>query len=296
MKKFSKLLAVTLFFALMIGSIPATKTFAQESPASTLYILDSNSGNIMDSQSATYQFSNNKVSIKFNNQTLNFDVQELEISNQKVAISNANYYSGQSGTLFCNMVEYNGNTCIQVLDKSQSFYQRTKDPQHNFTLVYTNDEIGNINEISNSLKQAGQLNTKNLMDAASLASMNVQTRAASREMYVFADGFSIPFFLSCGSAEGWATARSTGGSLYTVNNLRYDISYNWPSDGIGLWYDYQGSRAAYRSPAFPSSAYTTVSGSWNIDSKTGAMTAEATYSILVNKVPVFHQVYDTYFL
>lgn len=88
----------------------------------------------------------------------------------------------------------------------------------------------------------------------------------------------------------------TSDGMNLVTGLSYVITYNWPSDGVSLWYDYMDSVSAYSSPAWPSSQLTNVSGNWIISIPDGAFVAEATVSALVQGAPLMWTLYDVSYM
>lgn len=119
-----------------------------------------------------------------------------------------------------------------------------------------------------------------------------EVRLMFRNLHVLANGLSIPFLLDSGVSEGWAYSRHLTQQYFRVSDLQYSVAYNWPSDGVSLWYDYIDSEVAYRTPAWPSAGLTDVSGSWDIDATKGKFVAETTVTALVRGVPIGWTVYD----
>jgi len=113
-----------------------------------------------------------------------------------------------------------------------------------------------------------------------------------RNLHVLASGASVPFLLTTGVAEGWAYSRHLTQQYFRVSDLQYSVAYNWPSDGVSLWYDYMNSDEAYHTPAWPSPGLTDVSGSWDIDATKGKFVAEATVTALVKGIPLGWTIYD----
>lgn len=158
--------------------------------------------------------------------------------------------------------------------------------------------ISNFQDLSTALQQVSQENIEQITNSIDSikAPMNTEIKSsitARSSLHVLASGLSVPFLISSGVSEGWASTTYLYSNYYTVNNLQYSVSYNWPSDGISLWYDYINSVVAYNTPAWPAAGLTSVSGSWRIDSSIGKIVAEATVSALVKGVPIMFYVYDT---
>lgn len=148
--------------------------------------------------------------------------------------------------------------CVQVFDKTLSPIGRANDSKNNFTIVV-------VPEVTHSL-------------------------------HVYQSALTVPFLISGGSSEGWCSSTTSGNDIFTVTGLQYVVVYNWPSDGISLWYDYINSDSAYHSPAWPSSQLTNVSGTWTIRGAKGAFMAETTVSALVKGVPVMWSLYDVSYM
>ena len=282
MRKIKKVIIISIAIVLSFGGLSVqAKEYQQED----IYVFNSFSGEISDEITTECKFTENNVEIIRDEKIYNFELSPVSLKyNKQNDIQGAYYYSGRSGTLCCNVMTYGDSVCLQISDMSQSSYQKAKDMSRNFTLIYSKNKLEKPDIVTSEIKKASSKNTESIL------------RAAGRELHVYASGFSVPFLISSGSAEGWCRLLPSGGSLYTVDNLRYVIAYNWPSDGVSLWYDYKQSREAYHTPAWPSSALTTVQGSWNIDASTGAFEASATYSALAGKVPLLNTIYDVKYL
>ena len=98
---------------------------------------------------------------------------------------------------------------------------------------------------------------KNIPDAnfytgisSAILKTNIKTqntqRASGGKLHVYTSGLTVPFLVSGGSAEGWCTATRRESNKYQVSSLKYSIAYNWPSDGISLWYDFVNSDPAFQ--------------------------------------------------
>ena len=187
------------------------------------------------------------------------------------------------------MVLTEDSICIQILKKNDSPIIREINEEENFTFVILKNSYANplnINILTDKMENLGE---------NSIQINSIPARAG--DLHVYASGINVPFVVTCGSAEGWCSAVVTGPGVCTVSNLRYVVAAAWPSDGLGIWSDYENSAtAAWHTPAWPSSAYTTVSGSWTTTLARGAIAAEASYTILADKVPILHTVYDVCYM
>lgn len=131
------------------------------------------------------------------------------------------------------------------------------------------------------------------LESPTAASAPVQPQSAS-SAHVYVSGTSIPFLVAGGWSEGYAYfSGSANPYVVTVNRIKYAVAYNWPSDGVSLWYDYIGSTSAYHTPAWPSGGTHNAYGTWSIDTRIGKLVAESTVSALLKGVPLMWTLYDT---
>ncbi len=207
------------------------------------------------------------------------------------------YYFYDNDSEQCiNVIVYDGNITGRISQKKESPINRIQKGNENFSFTISN--ISNTQNLTNALKQVTTENESQISEsimnikAPTKASKN-SVMAANSSLHVLASGLSVPFLITSGVSEGWASTTYLYSNYYSVNNLQYSISYNWPSDGISLWYDYINSDVAYQTPAWPNAGLTSVSGSWRIDSSIGKFVAEATVSVLAKGVPIMYTVYDT---
>lgn len=281
-----KVLSVTVCFLLLFNlssSVLANDLHTEINSCDT-YALNSYSGSYLGNVE-DFQFSSTNVSFTYSQTYYSFLLDELDIdTSDGNNITGANFYSGQNGNLICNIVEYNNTYCVQVLNEAQSAYARENDINNNFTI------ISGTNAAAKQQSLTATLNTQNQIAKTSIASRGNQ-------LHVYASGTSVPFLISSGSAEGWCEATYIGANnSYNVTSLQYAITYNWPSDGISLWYDYLGSVMAYSSPDWPSSALTSVNGSWLISLDDGAFLAQASVSAVVKGFPLLWTIYDVCYM
>lgn len=280
MKKLRRVSGILLALFMLMSLYTTAFAKSQFIEGEQVYALNSFSGQQMKNVE-NVQRSDRQVSFGYAGNKFVFSINPVSIdTTDGNNISGAKYYSGKSGNLICNMVEYEDSYCIQVFDSSKSILGRQNDPKNNFTIIGGKQMDNKINIISSTLASENDKNMK----------------AARAGLHVYVSGLSIPFLISGGSAEGWCNATIRENNNYQVSSLSYVIAYNWPSDGISLWYDYQNSVNAYSSPAWPSSQYTTVSGSWTINGSSGAFMAEATVSALVQGVPLMWSLYDVSYM
>lgn len=248
-----------------------------------IYVLNSFTGQQLD-EISDIEFTENRIHFSYSGENFSFALRKLNIdTNDGKNISKGKYYTGTYNNMVCNVVEYNDAYCIQVFDKSKSIEGRKLDSDNNFTIVAENSMDEKVNAISSEIDSVNKR-------------MESRQRAASGKLHVYVSGITIPFLISGGSAEGWCTATIRENNNYQVSSMKYVIAYNWPSDGISLWYDYMNSNSAYQSPAWPSSALTNVSGTWTINAGTGAFMAEATVSALVKGAPLMWTLYDVSYM
>lgn len=276
-KVLSMLFMTTMFVTININAFASNKV----TDADQVVTFNSYTGQQLETVKQLH-CTQHQIEFQYKEKDFSFFIKPITMNtNDRKNIKGANYYYGKSGNLICNLVEYGDNYCIQVFDDSKSIWGRQNDPNNNFTIVSGNQVATNSHTISSTIA--------------------LQNKKMSRDMtrgslYVYASGVTIPYLLSAGSAEGWCTTTPRENNNYQVSSLSYDVTYNWPSDGVSLWYDYQNSIEAYHSPAWPSAQYTTVTGSWTINSGSGAFVAEATVSALVKGTPIMWTVYDVSFM
>lgn len=278
---------LSVFFAIMLLITFHVNVFAADfgrtNGEKQAYALNSFTGQKLDSIS-DMEFTKHQISFEHAGRDFLFPMKELSIdTSDGKNICGADFYSGTLNDLVCNVVEYDGAYCIQVFDSSKSIEGRRADTSNNFTIVAGDGISGKLGAVSSAISTVN----KQMQDAQ---------RATRGQLHVYVSGLTIPFLISGGSAEGWCTATIRESNRYQISSMRYSIAYNWPSDGISLWYDYVNSSSAYQSPAWPSSALTDVSGSWTIDGGTGAFVAEATISALVQGTPLMWTLYDVSYM
>ncbi len=282
MKKITSiLLTMILFASYNINVIAANSNVNVDEKK--IYVLNSFTGQQLD-EISDIEFTENRIHFSYSGENFSFALRKLNIdTNDGKNISKGKYYTGTYNNMVCNVVEYNDAYCIQVFDKSKSIEGRKLDSDNNFTIVAGNSMDEKVNAISSEIDSVNER-------------MESRQRAASGKLHVYVSGITIPFLISGGSAEGWCTATIRENNNYQVSSMKYVIAYNWPSDGISLWYDYMNSNSAYQSPAWPSSALTNVSGTWTINAGTGAFMAEATVSALVKGAPLMWTLYDVSYM
>lgn len=282
MKKITSiLLTMILFASYNINVIAANSNVNVDEKK--IYVLNSFTGQQLD-EISDIEFTDNRIHFSYSGENFSFALRKLNIdTNDGKNISKGKYYTGTYNNMVCNVVEYNDAYCIQVFDKSKSIEGRKLDSDNNFTIVAGNSMDEKVNAISSEIDSVNER-------------MESRQRAASGKLHVYVSGITIPFLISGGSAEGWCTATIRENNNYQVSSMKYVIAYNWPSDGISLWYDYMNSNSAYQSPAWPSSALTNVSGTWTINAGAGAFMAEATVSALVKGAPLMWTLYDVSYM
>ena len=280
MKKITSiLLTMVLVLSLHVN------TYAEQLDDSSIKVqncvLDSFTGQQLD-EISNMNITENCISFVYSGKNFLFPLQRLSIdTSDGLNISEGKFYSGNSNDLICNIVEYNDSYCIQVLDKTKSIEGRKNDPANNFTILVGNNVKRKLKDISTVIESVNE----NIQSSQSV-------QRAGGQLHVYVSGLSVPFLISGGSSEGWCTTTIRESNNYQVSSLKYAVTYNWPSDGVSLWYDYNNSQAAYRSPAWPSSALTNVSGTWTVNAGVGAFEAVTSTSALVNGFPVMMEFYD----
>ncbi len=280
---------ISLVLALALAFAGNMNVYAEEKPEKIVTAMDSYSGEIIENN-VPLNISEDKISFVYQGQPYVFPIEEININtNDGRNIEGANFYSGNNGDLICNVVEYNGKYCVQVVNTSQSIAARKNNEKDNFTMICGDASEKTTKAVSNTLK----LENKK-MNPAGKVSTELDTLAAGStyNLYVFVSCKSFPFLISGGSAEGSAKSTKSSGSNYKVTGVKYSVTYNWPSDGVSLWYDYQNSKVACESPAWPSAQTTSIPGTWTINGNTGAFQAEATGSFLIKNIPVMNTHYS----
>jgi len=248
------------------------------------YALNSFSGNVMG-EISDLMISEVTASFSHAGKDFNFKISKFNMDTKNGRnIAGANYYTGSVGSLVCNIIELNDAYCIQVFDRSKSIIGRQNDSTNNFTIVSGKGVAEQKSLLSNAIKTEIEKVEANMREE----NMRAESRASLR---VYISTWNLPGIITGASAEGWCTTTYRGGDMYIVSSLSYVVMYNWPSDGVSLWYDYMNSVWAWGTPVWPSSAYTTVSGSWSVPSR-GAFVAEATASIIVQGFPLMWTSYD----
>ncbi len=282
-----KIIRITLIITMLFACSMIVS--AQEKTEELNTVLDSFSGEIIENE-IPFSVSGNKINFIYQDQSYIFTMKRIYIdTDDGTNIEGANFYTGNNGKIRCNMVEYNGKYCVQVMDTSQSVEERKNNKENNFTLVCGSLSEATIDKMSNTIKlENDKMEITKIKSNLSI----LATTGSTYNLYVYKNGLSVPFLISSGSAEGWAKSTKSSGSYYSVTNVKYSVTYNWPSDGVSLWYDYQNSRVACESPASPSAQTTTIPGTWSINGNTGAFQAEATVTALVNNSPLMWTLYD----
>jgi hypothetical protein len=243
--------------------------------------------------------SDSKVDIIFNFNGKSFDLQLNEHPNKEShnlsvrTFSNEKHISDRR-TVYNGMKSDKGFFGEIVFPDTSISHKGNKEE---FAYLITDKKIdlkGILSDVSNKENVKERIvNNKLSLKAIQQADDLIMSRSSSSSAYVHATGPSIPFLISSGMAEGWATIQyPPGGSLRTITNLHYNIVYNWPSDGVSLWYDSMNNDLLYNSPAWPSSGVQSVNGSWVVDITKGDLVAQATTTALVKGVPVGYSNYD----
>ena len=205
-----------------------------------------------------------------------------------------------------NVLYYNGEISGSITQVGMTPIEQKQNKEQNFCFIISSQK--NNEYLSLLLKERATVNAEeiNKIESNIESSMFVEPSldsnqrldaipaisVASNSLHVLASGLSIPFLISAGVAEAWATSSYLYADFYNVTNLSYSISYNWPSDGIRLYSDYANGVSAYSTSAFPAAGLTYVSGSWRIDRSIGRIEAVITVSALVKGFPLMSYVYD----
>lgn len=222
------------------------------------YALNQFSGEVID-EAEILNISDNNVKFVLSGNIFDFDISEFEM-NTNSNMEGTKYYSGQNGNLICNMVEYNGNYSIQILNLSESCIAREQNPQENFTIEYGADVASNIPAIQNVITTD---------DCISEYTASPVTRATGNALHVYTHKAGGT------SSEGWCTAKHQSGNTYVVNSISYvvNVTGGAKSDGVDLFYS--GDSVAVSSPLNPDTRYTTINGSWVINLSKGFFQASA---------------------
>lgn len=194
-----------------------------------------------------------------------------------------------------NLLESNGSVTGVISNTKISPINQTVEESFGFVISKSVSQA----ELEQTIEQA-QIENSEILES-SVQSIHTlpakksfsDSRLLASDLHVLASGTSIPFLLSSGMSEGWVFSTHTTQQYFRVSNLRYNIAYNWPSDGVSLWYDYMNSTQAYHSPAWPAAGQTSVSGQWDIDATKGKFVAQTSVTALVKNVPLGYTVYDT---
>ena len=282
MKKFTSIILVA-FLLVMLSISANAKDFDSTTYITESFTVDSFSGEQLENVENLH-ISPAKISFTRQGKAYSFGLTQLDIdTSDGQNVAGGKFFSGSVGDLVCNVVEYNQRYCVQIINKAENEFGRKRDNNNNFTIICGENSSSNQTLLSNTIKQQNQ-------------HVESGITTMSNQLHVYVSGVSVPFLISGGSAEGWCTATYIGNDNYQVSSLQYSVAYNWPSDGVSLWYDSLNSSSAFRSPAWPSSALTSVSGTWVINKYKGSFMAEATVSAAVKGVPVMWTLYDTCYM
>lgn len=230
----------------------------------------------------------------------------FELNDKKYEIDAVNFGEDENGAKYAstenadgvifNILESKDTLTGVMTNKKISPINQTVEDSIGFVISKTTnqEELGHVIQQAQTENQVLLESSKQSIHTLPSAELSLNAvRPMASNLHVLASGTSIPFLLSSGVSEGWAYSRHTTQQYFRVSDLQYSIAYNWPSDGVSLWYDYINSVQAYHSPAWPSAGLTNVGGEWDIDATKGKLVAETTVTALVKNVPVGYSVYDT---
>lgn len=215
-------------------------------------------------------------------------------------------YKDINGQVYCNILVFDDKISGVIINNDISLNKKAKEiPDIAFVI-----STGEVEDLKNTISMS--VNNENIkyeiesnaemvnswlgddIKFSTTKSESIAAISSVNTVHALAKAPSIYVVVSGSIAEGWVdTSFSYGNSsgvYYTVNNFRYNVFYNWPSDGVDLWYD--SSTKAAGTVAFPPSGVQTLPGSWTVNSSTGKLYAHATSSVLVNKVPIMWEFYD----
>ena len=196
--------------------------------------------------------------------------------------------SGRSGDLMATVSSFDQLFSVTVMDLSQSSYAQKRDTAHNFILI-SKEATAKITDVRSIVSSVDKI------QESSKAS-NMESRAAVKSLHVLASGkVNVPFLISSGVAEGWADAQTIQSDVFLVNNVSYSIASNSGYERVSLWHDYQGSKVAW-STTNPSAGMQNANISRYISIPRGAFEASASYTALVNNVPVFFPIYNVLYM
>ncbi len=255
--------------------------------------LSETSGDVLDNAVFDSDF-NHVGSIKnfsFDGRVLSFDYEsvfysfEMKLYRADGKLINSkevcdNYY-GQDNQLSCSLFGYKDSYCFIVSDDTPRQIRKITPNSIYFTVI-----IGkNISAVADSMKSEiatifeNQDETEKTMNRGSL--------------HVLANGASIPFLISSGVSEGWATATYVYNGTYAVTGLKYSVAANMPDDRVTLWYNYYTNPSiAYGTPIPCPVGYRTVSGTWMVSGTDGVLEAVTTVTAVVKGFPLGWKVYD----
>ncbi|WP_340016782.1 hypothetical protein [Paenibacillus sp. FSL K6-1318] len=230
----------------------------------------------------------------------------FELNGKNIEIEAVNFGKDENGNKYAtkeredgisfNLLESNGNITGVAVNTKVSPINQTIEDAFGFVISKSADQTA-LKQTLNQVKSEHSITLKkSLQNINSLPHQELSlsdVRPMAADLHVLASGLSVPFLISGGFSEGWVYSSYQTQQFFKLTNLRYSIAYNWPSDGVSLWYDYLNSNQAYHSPAWPSAGQQNVGGEWIIDATKGKFAAETTVSAIVKLVPLMWTIYDT---
>lgn len=290
---------VTFICAIVLLSTSSNYTQAKNVYSGIAYDI-TNFETISDLSEISVQKEKSSVEIKFRFNNNYYDI----IANQFKSDGDQHMYNYYDDSLKINynIVYYKGSISGSVTRKDMSVIQQKEDQVNNFCFIISQ---ANNNELKSALNESAtekadlikkmdyniEASTDQLQSSLNL-NQAMTLASTTNNLHVLVSGLSIPFILSGGVSEGWATSSYLYADYYNVSNLSYSIAYNWPSDGVSLWYDYYNSSSAYQSPAWPGAGLTQVPGAWRIDRSIGRIEACTTASFVFKGFPIMQEFYD----
>lgn len=238
------------------------------------------------------------VSFSLNDNSYEFDA--IKFGEDETGIK---YASKEANGVSFNLLESYGSMTGMIVNKKISPINLTDEDSFGFVISNTANQkqlsqtVHQVKSENSAVLKKSQFNINTLpklqVTNQSIPQSTIQSLNSPTNLHVLASGLSIPGIISSGVSEGWAYSTHKTQQYFRVTNLQYSVAYNWPSDGVSLWYDYINSDQAFHTPAFPSAGLTSVSGEWEIDATKGMFVAETFVSVAIKGVPVGYTVYDT---
>lgn len=237
------------------------------------------------------------LTFSLNNHSYNIPVKlytgDLQV---KEKLTGCIVYYGENNNLKCSITEYFGNTCINISPK-HAYTSEALTNQSEYLIIL----VGNLNEIQQSFTQVVATQTSQEIKLHNVQASTVKNslqlaNTRGRSLHVLAQGsFSIPFFVSTGVSEAWATSEHAYSNVYRVKLYQYLVLTALPGDGITLYsrYHTQPAISVWNSPTWPPSGLQSVNVVAELDVTEAKLEAYTHYTALGGNVPLLFPVYDT---